>query len=105
MNKNGSTQDYNEEDMTVTLELDGGTVECSIVTIFSVHDRDYIALLPMDENGESADGEVWLYRYSENEADPNEEPVLEYIDDDEEYDAAADAFDEFLDNEAFDALQ
>ena len=95
----------NDEEMTVTLDLeDGSSVECAIVTILTVNNQDYIALLPLDENGENEDGEVWFYRYSENENDPNEEPVLAYIDDDDEYEAVADAFDEFLDTQEFDEI-
>ena len=91
--------------MTVTLDLeDGSSVECAIVTILTVNNQDYIALLPLDENGENEDGEVWFYRYSENEDDPNEEPALDYIDDDDEYEAVADAFDEFLDTQEFDEI-
>ena len=91
--------------MTVTLDLeDGSSVECAIVTILTVNNQDYIVLLPLDENGENEDGEVWFYRYSENENDPNEEPVLDYIDDDNEYEAVADAFDEFLDTQEFDEI-
>ena len=95
----------NDEEMTVTLDLeDGSSVECTIVTILTVNNQDYIVLLPLDENGENEDGEVWFYRYSENENDPNEEPVLDYIDDDNEYEAVADAFDEFLDTQEFDEI-
>ena len=95
----------NDEEMTVTLDLeDGSSVEYAIVTILTVNNQDYIVLLPLDENGENEDGEVWFYRYSENENDPNEEPVLDYIDDDNEYEAVADAFDEFLDTQEFDEI-
>ena len=95
----------NDEEMTVTLDLeDGSSVECAIVTILTVNNQDYIVLLPLEENGENEDGEVWFYRYSENENDPNEEPVLDYIDDDNEYEAVADAFDEFLDTQEFDEI-
>ena len=95
----------NDEEMTVTLYLEyGSSVECAIVTILTVNNQDYIVLLPLDENGENEDGEVWFYRYSENENDPNEEPVLDYIDDDDEYEAVADAFDEFLDTQEFDEI-
>ena len=95
----------NDEEMTVTLDLeDGSSVECAIVPILTVNNQDYIVLLPLDENGENEDGEVWFYRYSENENDPNEEPVLDYIDDDNEYEAVADAFDEFLDTQEFDEI-
>ena len=84
----------NDEEMTVTLDLeDGSSVECAIVTILTVNNQDYIVLLPLDENGENEDGEVWFYRYSENENDPNDE-----------YEAVADAFDEFLDTQEFDEI-
>ena len=97
--------DYDDEEMTVELELDDGTVvNCAVITILTVADKDYIVLLPLDENGENEDGEVWFYRYSENPDDPNEEPVLEYIEDDDEYDMVAEAFDEYLDNCEFDEL-
>jgi uncharacterized protein YrzB (UPF0473 family) len=103
-NKN-TDNGYDDEEMTVELELeDGTTVNCAIITILTVSDQDYIVLLPLDENGENDDGEVWFYRYSENPDDPNEEPVLDYIDDDDEYDAVADAFDEYLDSAEFDEL-
>lgn len=97
--------DAASEEMTVELDLDDGRhVSCSVVTILTVSDQDYIVLLPLNENGENEDGEVWFYRYSENEKEPNEEPMLEYIEDDDEYEAVADAFDEFLDNMEFDEM-
>ena len=61
-------------------------------------------LLPLDEEGNNDDGEVWFYRYFEDESDPNSEPQLEYIDDDDEYENVADAFDEYLDNVEFDEV-
>ena len=88
-----------DEEMTVSLDLDDGTtVVCSIVTIFEVEGKDYIALMPLDEEGNAASDEVWIYGYKENEEDPNEEPELIYIDDEDEYEAAADKFDEYLDS-------
>lgn len=93
-----------QEEMTVELELDEGTVTCSVVTIFSVGEKDYIALLPLDENGDNGEGDVWIYGYSENPEDPDEEPELRYIEDDEEYEQASDAFDEFLDSCEFDEI-
>jgi uncharacterized protein YrzB (UPF0473 family) len=100
-----STPETDDEEMTVTLDLtDGTTVNCAVVTILTVEDTDYIVLLPLEEDGENHDGMVWFYRYRENESDPNEEPVLEYIEDDEEYEIVSDAFDEYLDNVEFDEL-
>ncbi len=91
-----------EEEMTVTLELENGkSVDCAVITIYEMNGQDYIALLPVDENGDSPEGEVWIYRYAEDPEDENAEPVLTYIEDDDEYDAAADYFDELLDSEEF----
>ncbi len=92
-----------DEKMTVELELeDGSHVNCAVITILTVQEQDYIVLLPLDEKGENTDGEVWFYRYAEDENDPNKEPELSYIEDDEEYEIVADAFDEYLDNAEFD---
>ena len=100
----GKKFDEIDEEMTVTLELEDGTVTCAIITILEVEGRDYIVLMPLDENGQNDDGEVWIYRYSENPDDPNEEPEIEYIEDDEEYEKVEDAFDEYLDSCEFDEL-
>lgn len=97
--------DYEDEEMTVELELDDGTnVTCAIITILTVASKDYIVLLPLNEQGENEDGEVWFYRYSENPDDPNEEPVLDFIEDDDEFEKVSDAFDEYLDNCEFDEI-
>lgn len=92
------------EEMIVTLDLDDGSVDCAVVTIITVEGKDYIALMPLDENGENEDGEVWFYGYKENPDDPNEEPELIYIEDDAEYEKVEEAFDEYLDNCEFDEL-
>lgn len=101
----GKKNDFDDEEMTVELELEDGTnINCAIITILTVDSKDYIVLLPLNEDGENEDGEVWFYGYSENPDDPNEEPVLDYILDDEEYEKVADAFDEYLDSCEFDEL-
>lgn len=98
-------ENFDAEEMTVEMELEDGTVvNCAVITILPVNGKDYIVLLPLDENGDNTDGEVWFYGYSENMEDSNEEPVLSFIEDDDEYEAVADAFDEYLDNCEFDEL-
>ena len=100
-----NVNDFEDEEMTVELELEDGTnVNCAVITILTVEEKDYIVLLPLNEKGENEDGEVWFYSYSENPDDPNEEPELGFIEDDEEYEKVADAFDEYLDNCEFDEL-
>lgn len=91
-----------EEEMKVELSLDdGSTVMCEVITILEVNGKEYIALLPEGQENEE-DQDVWFYLYSENPDDPNEEPELTYIEDDDEYDAVCDAFDEFLDDCEYD---
>ena len=90
------------EEVTVTLTLDNDeVVECAVLTIYSVDDKEYIALLPLDEEGDNEDGEVYIYRYVET---ADGEPTLENIEDDDEYEAAADAFDEWLDEQEFEDM-
>ena len=92
-----------ETDMQVTLSLDDGSeIECGILTIFDIEDQDYIVLIPLDENGnENQEGEVFIYRYFEDEEG---NPSLENIENDEEYEIVADRFDELLDEAEFDAM-
>ncbi len=102
----GRTDENDDTGMTVEIELtDGKKVNCAIITILTIKDKDYIVLLPLDEEGQSSEGEVWFYGYKEDENDPNVEPELIYIDDDAEYEAVADAFDEYLDNEEFEMMK
>ena len=76
--------DLEQEEMTVTLTLDDGSeVECVVLTIFEAGDRDYIALLPT-EGAEAEEGDN--------------------IEDDDEYEVVADAFDELLDDQEFDEI-
>ena len=85
-------------DTTVTLTLeDDSLLECVVLTIFRASNGvEYIALMP--ETEEDEDGEVYLYRYGETE---DGQPDLGNIESDEEYEIAADAFDEILDEQEF----
>ena len=68
---------------TVELTLDNDEViECAILTVYEAAGKEYIALLPLDENLEPNEaGDVYLYQYNE---------------------IAADAFDEWMDSQEFD---
>ena len=84
----------------LTME-DDTEVECAILTIFPVGIKEYIALLPLDENGQNQNGEVYLYTFERTESG---DPVLANIESDEEYNQAAIAFDTVLQN-AKDSVQ
>lgn len=89
-----------DEPMFVTLDLDDGSqLECEVLTIFEVNEQDYIALLPNPDDAENE--EVYIYRYDEDEEG---NPSLTNIEDDDEYEAVADRFDELLDEAAFDEM-
>jgi len=81
--------DHDEEIMTITLE-DGTEVDCAIIAVFPVDEKDYIALLPLD--GREEEGEVFLYEFKEN----NDGIQLLSIESDKEYEAVTKAFDEIL---------
>ncbi|MCR5144019.1 MAG: DUF1292 domain-containing protein [Lachnospiraceae bacterium] len=98
--------DENDDDVVVTLDLDDGSeLTCEILTIFDCGgDQDYIALLPIEENGTPIpedDDTVYIYRYTEDE---NGTPILDNIADDEEYEIVSDRFDELLDEAEFDNM-
>ena len=81
---------------TITLTMEDDTeVECAILTIFPVDAKEYIALLPLDEDGQNHDGEVYLYAFARTEEGA---PMLSNIESDEEYNKAAIAFDTVLQN-------
>ena len=89
-----------QEEMTVTLPLDDGSeLECVVLTIFEAGGRDYIALLPT-EGIDAEEGEVYLYRYTEVDGQPD----LQNIENDDEYEVVADAFDELLDEQEYDEI-
>lgn len=93
----------NETMDTVTLLLDNDeSIECAILCILPIQGKDYIALLPLDDEGDTEEeSRIFLYRYIEHE---DGEPELENIDDDDEFEIVADAYDEWLDTQEYEAL-
>ena len=88
---------------TMTLDLDdGGKLECIVLNVFPVNNREYIALLPMNDEGHvEEDAQIFLYRFEELGDD---EVNLETIEDDEEFELVSDYFDEMLDEQEFNEL-
>ncbi len=89
-----------EEDLTITLSLEDGDIECDVITVLEAGENSYIVVTPTDGMYQGEEVDYWIYRYHEE----NGEPVLECIEDEQEYEIAADAFDEYLDTLDFDAL-
>ena len=87
----------------MTLDLDdGGKLECIVLNVFPVNNREYIALLPMNDEGHvEEDAQIFLYRFEELGDD---EVHLETIEDDDEFELVSDYFDEMLDEQEFNEL-
>lgn len=101
MSENTNVMD--DQELIVTLTLDNDEeVNCVVICILPVGDKEYVALLPLNDDGEeNEDGDVYLYRYAEEDG----QPVIDNIDTDDEYEIVADAFDEWLDEQEFDEIQ
>lgn len=88
------------ESLTVTLTLENNEeLECAVLNIFEAEEKEYIALLPLDENGDNTDGQIYLYRFIDNGEE--EEPGLENIEEDEQFDRVSAIFNEWLDTQDF----
>lgn len=91
--------DFELERNEIILELsDGSSLVCDVLAIFEANQQEYIVLFPKKE---VQDGEVLIYRYSESEEG---DPVLADIESDEEFEIAAEAFDELQDEWEYDGL-
>ena len=78
----------------LTLE-DDSVLECAVLTTFDVEGfGEYIALIPLDKNGENKSGETFLFRYHEEDGNP----VINNIEREDEYMAAAESFHNFIEN-------
>ncbi len=81
-----------ENENIITLNFDDGKeVECEIIGIFDVEDKEYIAVAPNDESDD-----VYIYKYIEIN---DEEFELDDITDDEEFEKAAAEFDRLMEQE------
>ena len=88
-----SNEELSMEVDIITLTLDDDTeVECEVIGIFEAEGREYIALVPVEEDEES---DLYIYRYLEDEEG---NPVLDNIESDEEFEKVGEAFDELLDS-------
>lgn len=89
--EHGCCDELEEEFMTLLLDNDT-EVKCSVIDIFEVEDKEYIALLPVGED------EVLLYQYIEK---TDEEFELKNIETDEEFEKVEKAFFELFDEDIF----
>lgn len=78
-----------EDDDIITLEYDDGTtMECEIMGVFPLGEKDYVALIPHDDSDD-----VYIYRYQEYDDGTFE---IESIEDENEFNKAASEFDAIM---------
>ena len=92
-NKNTNNDELDQ--IVLTLE-DNSELVCDVIAYFPCDGKNYVALLPTDD----PDSDFFLYRYVE----AGDEIELQDIEDDDEFDAASDAFDELLVEADFDEM-
>lgn len=97
--ENCSSAGSNQEiPRTISLTLDDDTeIECVVLTIFPAGQKEYIALLPVDDNGQPTGTDVYLYAFTRT---AKGDPLLANIEDDEEYEVAGEAFNKIIQNAA-----
>lgn len=88
----GCGHSHHEEEQLMTLLLDNDEeIKCSVIDIFEVEGKDYIALLPVGED------ELLLFQYEQNEESFN----LKSIETEEEFEKVQKVFFEFLKDDDF----
>lgn len=79
---------------------DGKEMECQVLTTLLVDGKTYVALLPIDD-ADSDNDDVFFYQYIDREG---QDPEIKDIENDEEFENVADAFEEYLDTLEFEEL-
>ena len=100
-NKEFVTPEENEAPEIYTLtDEDGNEIEFELLAYATINNNVYYAMIPADSKPKGAGDDVFEeYVILKSVTDENGEESLESIDDDEEFDAVADYFDDMFDEE------
>lgn len=75
------------DNMITLLDEDGNEVECEVIDMFEYDEKEYIVLLPDDED------DPYILRVDKDE---DGKDVFAVIEDDDEFEKVADAYDELV---------
>ena len=75
-----------DSNMLFPLETDNGTVMVEVLALFSVDTQEYIALIPVDDNGST---NIFFYRFNSI----NDDYTLGLIENEDEFNSVLDVFD------------
>lgn len=88
--------EHGDEEIIVLTDEDGNEHEFSIVQVIKVDEKDYAILLPMD--GEEEAEEAVILRIDQEDG----EDILVEIENEDEFERVAEAWEELLDEETYD---
>ena len=90
-----------KEPVIITLTTtEGEVMECEVITRFPLNGKQYIILIPVaDQDNVEASALAYIY-----EEDKQGEPILSLIEDDDEYEAVAERYDEIMDEAEYDEI-
>ena len=90
----------NEAEAVVLVDEDGVEHSFIVIDVIEVDGKDYAILLPSEEStDEDQEPEAIILRL---DVDPNGEEILEEIEDDDEWEKVADAWQDFADSQSGD---
>lgn len=96
MSQHEEHEHEHDEEVIVLTDEDGNEHEFTIVQVIKVDEKDYAILLPL--HGEEEEEEAVILRIDQE----NGEDILVEIENEEEFERVAEAWEELLDEEEFD---
>ncbi|MBN2797042.1 MAG: DUF1292 domain-containing protein [Clostridia bacterium] len=81
-----------EENIIVLLDENGEEVAFEIIADFELNDQEYAVLAPVDGD----DDEALIFKVIEQ---PDGEPILEYLTDEDEFEFVAKAYEDLMEEE------
>ncbi len=89
--------DHDEEETIVLTDEEGHEHEFTIIQVIKVEEKDYAILLPTEEaESDEEEGQAIILRIDQDEAGDD---ILVEIEDEEEFERVAEAWEEVLDEE------
>ena len=88
----------NDEEKIILVDDEGNELECEVIDIFEYNGGKFVALTPVEEEGQE-EGEEIQVEFMRLQEEKDGDFTLEEIEDDEEFEAVATYWDSLLDEE------
>ncbi|MDO4661870.1 MAG: DUF1292 domain-containing protein [Tissierellia bacterium] len=87
----------NDDKALISINIEDEDIDCALLDIFSIDDKEYIALVSLEDN------DLYILEY-DSEKDNEEEVILSFIEDEEEMDFVFDVFESHWSDEEIDEV-